>query len=52
MECTHECPWGYDDQGNHWCTECSLWHDFPHNSVTGIPDAPYQDQADCDRDTT
>ena len=36
--CAHP-EWGYDDRGNHWCTGCRLWHDFPHE--------PGQDPADC-----
>lgn len=38
--CSHrERPWGYDDRGNHWCMDCRLWHDYPHE--------PDQDPEDC-----
>jgi hypothetical protein len=28
-DCPHE-GWAYDDQGNHWCDYCGLWHACPH----------------------
>lgn len=36
--CLH-LEWGWDDRGNHWCSDCRLWHDFPHE--------PGQDPALC-----
>lgn len=45
----HVHEWVYDDRGNHWCLNCRLWHDFPHNSAP-IEGEPEQDPNDCKED--